>query len=219
MTKTHRAVKTVATLGMLSAIAFAATLLSKVFPQVQGFLSFDLKDAVIVMGGFMFGPLAAAGMAAAVSLIEMVTVSHTGWIGLLMNVLQSCSFACVAAAVYRFRRTMRGAVIGLTAGTLTMTAVMLLWNWIITPLYMNVPRDVVAGMLVPVFLPFNLVKGGINATLTLLLYKPVVTALRRAHLLPESEGGPRRTVWPVIVAASCLLAGFTVLALLLAGVL
>ena len=47
MTKTHRAVKTVATLGMLSAVAFAATLLSKVFPQVQGFLSFDLKDAVI----------------------------------------------------------------------------------------------------------------------------------------------------------------------------
>ena len=88
MTKTHRAVKTVATLGMLSAVAFAATLLSKVFPQVQGFLSFDLKDAVIVMGGFMFGPLAAAGMAAAVSLIEMVTVSHTGSPGC------SCRYSC-----------------------------------------------------------------------------------------------------------------------------
>ncbi len=70
-------------------------------------------------------------------------------------------------------------------GVLCMTVAMLLWNYIVTPGYMHVPRDVVAAMLVPTFLPFNLVKGSINALLATVLYKPVVGALRRAGLAPE----------------------------------
>ncbi len=41
----------------------------------------------------------------------------------------------------------------------------------------------VAELLIPVFLPFNLMKGGLNAAFTMILYKPVVTAFRCAHLL------------------------------------
>ena len=40
-------------------------------------------------------------------------------------------------------------------------------------------------MLLPAFLPFNLIKGGLNTAITLLLYKPVVVALRRANLIPS----------------------------------
>ena len=64
-----------------------------------------------------------------------------------------------------------------------MCVVMVAWNYIITPLYMHVPRTVVAGMLLPTILPFNLVKGGLNAGITMLIYKPVTEALRRAGLL------------------------------------
>ena len=42
-------------------------------------------------------------------------------------------------------------------------------------------------MLVPVFLPFNLIKTSLNTAATLLLYRPRVNALRRARLLPASE--------------------------------
>lgn len=215
--QTRFSTKTVAAIGILCAIAFVAKLLSTVFPTVAGFLSFDLKDVVIVIGGFMLGPLTAAMIALLVSLVEMVTVSTTGPIGLLMNVLASCSFACVAAVVYRKRRSMRGAIVGLVLGVLCMTAVMLLWNWLITPLYMKVDRSMVVGMLVPVFLPFNLVKGGINATLALLLYKPIVTALRKAHLISESESSKRETKWGVIIVSVVLLITFVLLALVLAG--
>ena len=215
--KSAQATKLIATMGMLAAIAFVAKLISTVFPTVAGFLSFDLKDVVIVIAGFLYGPLAAVILSVIVSFIEMVTVSTTGWIGLLMNVLASCSFACVAAAFYRFRRNMVGAILGLVLGTLCMTAVMLLWNWLITPLYMKVDRSVVVGMLVPVFLPFNLLKGGINATLALLLYKPTVTALRKAHLVPESSGGKRETKWGLVIVSLVLLATFVLLGLVLAG--
>ena len=208
--------KTVATIGMLCAIAFVAKLISKVFPDVAGFLSFDLKDVIIVIGGFVMGPLTAAVISVIVSLIEMLTVSSTGLIGLLMNVLASCAFACVAAVIYHRRHSMIGAIIALAAGVLCMTAVMLLWNWLITPLYMHVDRAVVVSMLIPTFLPFNLVKGGINATLAMLLYKPVVTALRKAHLVEEGTGGRRTTKWGVFAVSVVLLATFVLLALVLA---
>lgn len=211
--------KTVATVGMLCAIAFVAKLISNVFPTVAGFLSFDLKDVIIVIGGFMMGPMTAAVISIIVSLIEMLTVSSTGVIGLLMNVLASCAFACVAAALYKRDHSMKGAIIALVAGTLCMTAIMLLWNWLITPLYMHVDRAVVVSMLIPTFLPFNLVKGGINATLAMLLYKPIVSALRKAHLVEESTGGRRTTKWGVIGVSAVLLATFVLLALVLAGVI
>ena len=210
--------KTIATVAMLCAIAFVAKLISKVIPDVQGFLSFDLKDVVIVIGGFIMGPLTAAVITVIVSLVEMLTVSSTGPIGLLMNVIASCAFACTAAVIYKRDRSMRGAVIGLIAGVLLMSALMLLWNWLITPLYMNVPRDVVVGMLLPVFLPFNLVKGGLNAALAMLLYKPVVTALRRAHLVQESPSGPKHGVkWGIVLVSLVLVVTFVLLALVLAG--
>lgn len=212
--------KTVVTVGMLCAVAFAAKLISNVIPiAVAGFLEFDLKDVVIVIAGFICGPMAAVAISVIVSLIEMLTISGTGPIGLLMNILSSCAFACVASVFYRKNHSMKGAVLSLGLGVLCMTAVMLLWNYLVTPLYMGIERSVVTGMLLPVFLPFNLVKGGINAALTLLLYKPVVTALRRAGLIEPAPAGTGSVKWGVMLAAFVLLATFVVLALVLAGVI
>lgn len=211
--------KTLVTMAMLCAIAFIAKWISNFLPTVQGFLSFDLKDVVIAIGGFILGPLQAALIALIVSLIEMITISSTGPIGLVMNLLSSCSFACVAAAIYRRNKNMKSAVTGLVCGVVCMTVIMLLWNWLITPLYMGVPRSVVAGMLMTVFLPFNLAKGGINATLTMVLYKPVVTALRKAGLVAQSDAGKRTTKWGVLAVSLVLLVTFILWGLVLAKVI
>ena len=211
--------KTLVTMAMLCAIAFIAQWISNFLPTVQGFLSFDLKDVVIAIGGFILGPLQAALIALIVSLIEMITISSTGPIGLVMNLLSSCSFACVAAAIYRRNKNMKSAVTGLVCGVVCMTVIMLLWNWLITPLYMGVPRSVVAGMLMTVFLPFNLAKGGINATLTMVLYKPVVTALRKAGLVAQSDAGKRTTKWGVLAVSLVLLVTFILWGLVLAKVI
>ena len=211
--------KTVATVAMLSAVAFLAKLISNVLPEVAGFLSFDLRDIVIVIGGFICGPLAAAVIAVITALVEMLTISSTGPIGLVMNILSSCSFAWVASVIYRKNHSMKGAVLALVTGVIVMTGMMVLWNYLITPLYMHVERSVVAGMLLSVFLPFNLVKGGINATLTMLLYKPVVTALRRAGLVQPVSGEGHGVKWAVTAVSALLFACFVLLALRLAGVI
>ena len=54
---------------------------------------------------------------------------------------------------------------------------MLFWNYLVAPIYMGYPRQAVAQLLLSVFLPFNLIKGGVNAALTLLLYRPLTAAL------------------------------------------
>ena len=215
-------VKTITSLAMLTAVAYVVMILSKMLPQVVGFLQMDLKDTVICIGGFIFGPLAAAVIAIVVAVVEMFTVSDTGIIGLIMNVLATVAFCCTASFVYKKVHSKKGAVIGLALGTVCLTVVMLLWNYLITPIYMEMDRAVVAAMLPTVFLPFNLVKGGLNMAVILLLYKPVVTALRRARLVPESQtivqpGGKVNAGF--LLFSLALLATFVTLTLVLMGIL
>lgn len=216
-------VRTITSLGMLTAIAYVVMLLSKALPQVSGFLQLDVKDTVICIGGFVFGPLAAAIISIVVALVEMFTVSDTGPIGMIMNVLATASFCCTAAFVYKKVHTKKGAVIGLTLGIIALTAVMLLWNYLITPLYMtNFSRGDIAAMLPTIFLPFNLVKGGLNMALILVLYKPVVTALRKARLVPESQTilqNKGKVNAGFLLFSIALLATFVTIALVLMGIL
>ena len=179
--------------AMLTALAYAiAAASSLLMPiKIQGILSLEIKDCILTIGAFIFGPVTGLLMTVVVAFLEFITVSTTGWIGMVMNILSSAAFVCPAAMIYKSHRKVSGAVIGLAVGTVTVTVVMLLWNYIITPLYMQVAREMVVSMLIPVFLPFNLLKASLNGALTMLLYKTVVQVLRKAHLLPPSDHGPR----------------------------
>ena len=177
-------VKKMVLIAMLAAAAYIMVFLVRI--PVVLFLKYEPKDVIITIGGFLLGPMAAFIVSAIVSLVEMVSISGTGPIGCLMNLLSTCSFACVAAFIYKRQHTLSGAIKGLCLGSAMMVAVMLLWNWVISPLYMGVERSVVEGMLVPVFLPFNLLKAGLNSALTLFLYKPLVSALRKTGLVESN---------------------------------
>ena len=205
-------------IGMLSAIAFAVMVIGRV--PIVLFLKYDPKDVVIVIGGFIFGPLSAFFISLIVSLIEMVTVSDTGFIGCIMNILSTCAFAGTAAVIYKKDHTLKGAIIGLVCGVLLMTGIMLLWNYLITPIYLGYPREAVVELLIPAFLPFNLLKGGINSALTLLLYKHVVNTLRKAKLIEESKSAPVKVNNTGIALVSLfVLATGVLLALVLKGMI
>ena len=178
-------VKQMVMLALLAAIAYMMVSLVRI--PVVLFLKYEPKDVIITIGGFLFGPMASFTVSLLVSLLEMVTISETGPIGALMNLLSTCTFACTAAIIYKKKHTLGGAILALIGGTILMTIAMLLWNWLITPIYMGYPREVVAGMLVPVFLPFNLLKAGLNSAFVLFLYKPLVTALRKTGLVASQE--------------------------------
>lgn len=201
-------IKKMTTIAMLCAIAYVAMLTVRI--PVVLFLKYEPKDIIIAVGGFVMGPMAAFTVSLVVGLIEMFTASDTGIIGFIMNVLSSCSFACTAALIYKKMRNLKGAVMGLVVGTVVMVAVMLLWNYLITPLYMNLPRAEVAKLLIPAILPFNILKGSLNSAITFLIYKPVVSALRRTNLVASSGTAAKSSVGFSIAAAiiliTCILA-------------
>jgi len=210
------------TLAMLSAIAYVVMWVCKGLPSVMGFMDFDFKHVVICIGGFLYGPSAAACMTLVVAFIEMITVGSSQVFGFIMNVLGTASFCCTASFVYQRMRTKRGAVLGLALGMCTTIAVMLLWNYFMIPLYMEgITREAVVGLMLPTILPFNLAKSGMNAGATLLLYKPVVTTLRRANLVPPSESGEQGGKFSAgfLLFSVVVLATFVMLALVLLKIL
>lgn len=171
---------------MLCALAYVAMALIhiKLIPAAS-FLTYDPKDVIIAIGGFLFGPVYAILISLIVAFLEMITLSESGIIGFVMQVIATASFVIPASVMYKKNRTKRSATIGLAIGTLLMTVIMVLWNYILTPIYMGAARSDVAAMLVPIIIPFNLIKGVLNSVLTILIYKPIVTGLRKMGLVSE----------------------------------
>jgi len=213
----NKSTKKIVMTGMFSALAYALTCLGNLIPiKVAGFLDYDPKDIIIVIAGFIVGPIPTIIISTITALLELITISTTGPIGFLMNIISSCAFALPASVIYHKKRTFSGAVIGLCTGVVSMAVTMVLWNYLITPLYMGIDRSVVAGMLATVFLPFNLIKGALNASLAMLLYKPVVKAMRGARLLDSSEG-KKGNVKVLLIVVCVLLVSACVLGLLVMG--
>lgn len=205
--------KQLVVMALLTALAYACVAFFRI--PIVSFLKYEPKDCVLAIGGMLYGPVPALIMTLAVALLELVTVSDTGLIGLLMNVLSTAFFVVPAACLYHRRKTLANAVLGLAIGAALMTGAMMLWNWLITPLYMHVPRDAVVEMLLPVFLPFNLFKALLNAVLTTVLYKSVVSALRKARLVPQSEQESNRKRGLIVWLVGVMLLAILVLVLLI----
>ncbi len=152
------------------------------FPLIPGadFLEYDPADISILVGTFAFGPISGLLITIVASLIQGLTVSaKSGLYGIIMHIIATGTFVIVAGCIYRWKRTLAGALISLVCGALAMTLIMLGANLIITPLFLTLPYEAVKDMLLPVFLPFNLAKAGINALITFVVYKPISTLIHK----------------------------------------
>ena len=210
----------IAATSIFAAIAYLSMFLT---PFRVDFLTFDIKDAVMTIGALYLGPLAGLAMSAVTSLLEMFTISQTGIDGMIMNFVGSATYTIVAALIYTYRKSLKNAVLGLVAATLSMTAVMLAANLIITPGFKGVPVEAVIAMIPTLLLPFNLLKGILNAALVMLLYKPVTTAMRATRLAvgEQHKGTNKNTIIVTLVSlaviAAALVFFFTVLDAKLGG--
>lgn len=193
--------KKITTIGMMCAMAMVMNLLLHfpIIPAVS-FLNYDPKDIVIVIASFIYGPFSAFVMSAICAVLDVMFRGGT-ILDVLMNMIATCMFSCVAGAIYKKEHTKKGALIGLGTGVILTTISMLLWNYIITPIYFGISREAVAAMLIPGILPFNLIKYGINAGASLFLYKPVIGALRSSHLVMTEEKPHEKSNEMVVLGA------------------
>ena len=204
-------IKKVASIAMFSAMAFTTRLLFKI---PVGFLTLDVKDAIITLGGLIFGPLSGIIIALITSLLEFI-ISETGPIGLVMNFVSSGTFVGVASFIYKFRRNVNGAIIGLFSSVIATTAVMLLMNIFLTPIYQGVARSAVIALIPTLFFPFNFAKTLLNSSIVMFIYKPIVTALRKAKIISVSKNAVKfnRTSIYVFVLGLVALTGAVVILL------
>ena len=171
------------TVAVLCAMAFLCTVIIK-FPVM--FLTMDIKDSIIMLCTLFFGVPSGIIAAVIVPLLEYMTISGTGEYGLIMNVISSVSLCVPVGLIYKYKKTLNGAILGLCVSVVTMTAIMMIANLFITPFYMGVSRSEVVALIPTLLLPFNLVKGTLNAAVVLLLYKPLSRALKKNRLIEIS---------------------------------
>lgn len=126
-------------------------------------------------------------------------------IDIIMNVISTCAFVCPAAIIYKKMKSKSGAIIGLISGVVISTLIMLLWNYIVTPGYYNLPREAVVELMIPGILPFNLIKNVINAAIAFILYKPIVTVFRTTNLLEKSESKSKINIGYILLALFIIL--------------
>lgn len=179
MTKTRK----LTTMAMLTAISVVLAL--TIHPTVIAPLEYDPGDIPILIGGFLFGPLAGLVITLITSILQGLIVSaQSGLWGILMHFIATGTFVVVASLIYNRNKSLKRAIIGMICGGLVMTAVMIPANIIVQPLWNMVPVEAVKGMILPVLLPFNLGKAAVNGLVTFLVYKPVSNLIK----LPVEKG-------------------------------
>ena len=178
--KTQNLKKTTA-IAMFAALAYICVVIIRI-PNIGGFLTLDFKDVIITIAAMFFGPIAAVVLSVLVPLLEFLTVSGTGVYGFIMNVISSFTFSFVASVIYKYKKNLLGAIVGLLSAVVSVTAVMMLANLLITPYYTGMPTEAVAALIPKLLLPFNLTKAILNAALTMMLYKPLTNILKKTRL-------------------------------------
>jgi riboflavin transporter FmnP len=130
----------------------------------------------------------------------MVTFSSTGIIGCIMNIVATVSIVCPASLIYKKKKSTSGAIVGIAVGAVCMTIAMVLWNYLLTPIYQGIPREAIAVMLLPVFVPFNLIKAGLNGGIALFIFRPLSEALQKTNLIPKQLHVEKSKKTSIIVA-------------------
>ena len=219
---------------MFSALAFLVSLATAGIKIA--FLTIDIKDAILAIGGFIYGPVATVPMCIVTSLLSsFITGFETGPFGLLMDFASSLIFVLVSSLIYKHRRTMNGAVVGLFIAVVVYTSAMVPLNLLITPLYTGQPVSAVVQLLVPLLVPFNFAKSVLNVAVVMLLYKPISRMLKNilrtkdetlkegASLEAANEEAKKRTKMRSIIVTAIsgiiVVVAFVIVFLVLGGTL
>ena len=176
------------TMGMMAAVSIILVYLIHfpIFPAAS-FLEYDPADIPIFICTFLYGPLSGFILTVIVSFIQGFTVSaQSGIIGVMMHIFATGFFTIVARNLYKNNRNKKSAIKALIVGSIVMVLMMCIWNIIFTPIFMGTPRDVVMKMIVPIIIPFNAIKAGVNSLITFLIYKKIANHIPHGQALSDN---------------------------------
>lgn len=163
-----------------------------------GFYKLDLSEMPILICTFYLGPVAGVAAELVKVLVKLLLKgTTTAFVGDFANFAVGCSFVLPASVIYHARPGRRTALVGMAAGTLTMTVFGSLFNAVyllpkFAELY-GIPMETIVSMGTAVngsitdaatlvlfaVVPFNLLKGIVVSALTFVLYKRISPILHK----------------------------------------
>ena len=177
-------------IAILTAISAIIMLFEFPLPFAPGFYELDLSEAVILMGGFAMGPLAAAIMELLKNLLNLLlNGTITAGVGELANFVMGCALVVPASIIYKHKKSLKGAIWALVVGIISLVVIGCFVNYfIMIPAYValaHFPLDAIISqgteanslvknletLIIFAVAPFNLVKGVACALINLVLYK------------------------------------------------
>ena len=177
----------IAKLAMMTALSVVLLMIVRIpFPPAP-FLVYDPADVPIYITAFAYGPAAGLIVTLIVCLIQAFMLGGDGLYGFLMHFVATGVVALFIGYMYGRSRNRKTAMTALAIGVVLATVVMCIMNIIVTPAYMGAPRSAVIAMIPTVIIPFNLLKAGINALLTCVLYKRVSGFLHNENAVTVSS--------------------------------
>lgn len=162
----------IAKLALLTALAYVVTFLEfPIFPAAP-FLQLDFSNVFVLLGGFLYGPLAAVIISLLKECLSLLD-SGTNFVGEIANFLINFAFYIVPTVVYRYKKGLKWVIPMLVIGTILQVAASLPVNrYINFPLFMGDGAASFAALWWYIIL-FNLIKGAAVSLVTILLYKRV----------------------------------------------
>ncbi|OJU16323.1 MAG: ECF transporter S component [Clostridiales bacterium 43-6] len=170
----------IAKLGLLAAISIILVQFIH-FPIIPGasYLEYDVADIPILIGAFLYGPVAGILLTLIVSVIQGMTVSAgSGWVGIVMHFFATSTLVLIASILYKYKHNLKWGIIGLILGSIGMILIMIPLNLIFTVHFFGYPQKIVEASIVPVIIPFNAFKAVVNSLLTIILYKRIGKLLK-----------------------------------------
>ena len=161
-----------AKMGLMLAITIACGYVAFPVLPLAPYLLFELQDIPILISGLVFGPIGGLAIGVVAIILRAFLLPLPGdFYGVIMHIIAIGVFVLVTSAIYHKFKTKKWGLLSLIIGGTCMTLAMIPANIIVTPLFMGVPVDVVYAMIVPILIPFNLIKVGINTFVVFVLYK------------------------------------------------
>lgn len=189
MSKQNKKLRMFVTVAMLSSVSFILMLFNFPLPWFPGFLKIDFSDVPALIAAITMGPVAAIAVEFIKNILDWIYQgSPTGVpVGHMANFASAMLFIFPVYAVYKKVPSMKGLFVGLVSGTIVMSVGMAALNYVaFLPMYgyfMNFHVDDMLGMAVTAILPFNILKGIMLITLSVLLYRSLKTWIDKQRVL------------------------------------
>jgi riboflavin transporter FmnP len=151
---------------ILSMFAAFSTILmwfnSPILPGAP-YLKFEVSDVPLLIATIIYGPI--GGVIALTVRTILYFLLHGGNIfGIFMNYIAALTFILTFSFLYKKANTIVASIFG----TMAMTLVIIPLNIIIVPLEFGLSFEQVWALMLPVYIPFNLIKGALTSVVLII---------------------------------------------------